>query len=113
MTRSLHFFIVLICSPTLFPGISVAAPPTLESSLAERPISEIARRARVLGDASRGALVFYRQGLSCAQCHTAGEGAKLLGPDLSQLLERATYQHVIESILQPSKVVREWLFNKT
>ncbi|MFK8111432.1 MAG: DUF6797 domain-containing protein [Rubripirellula sp.] len=84
-----------------------AAPPTLEESLADQQASELARQAHVLGDPSRGAIVFYRQGLSCTQCHTAGEGAKLLGPDLSELRDRANYQHVIESILQPSKTVQE------
>ena len=84
-----------------------AAPPPLESTLTSRPISDLARHARVLGDSRRGAIVFYRQGLSCTQCHAAGEGDKLLGPDLSQLRDRATYQHVIESILEPSKVVRD------
>ncbi|TWT96531.1 DUF6797 domain-containing protein [Neorhodopirellula pilleata] len=86
-------------------GTTGAAPPNLEATLSERPISDIARHARVLGNPSRGAILFYRQGLSCTQCHTAGEGAKLLGPDLSDLSERATYEHVIESILDPSKVV--------
>ncbi len=87
-------------------SISQAAPPpTMEMRLSARSTDEITRYARVLGDPTRGAVLFHRQGLSCTQCHTAGDGAKLLGPDLSQLRERATYQHVIESILQPSQVV--------
>lgn len=70
-------------------------------------MSTLAKSARILGDRKRGGLIFYRIELSCIQCHTAGEGAKLLGPDLSQLGERATYEHVIESILRPSQAILE------
>ncbi|MDZ4851269.1 MAG: DUF6797 domain-containing protein [Pirellulaceae bacterium] len=107
MTRFVLFGTLLLCCLTSFTKSSQAAAPSIEASLSERSISDIVRRARVLGDPSRGAIFFYRQGLSCTQCHTAGEGAKLLGPDLSELRDRATYEHVIESILQPSKVVRD------
>lgn len=83
------------------------AQPALDSMLMERSTSEIARRAHVLGDPTRGAIVFYRQGLSCTQCHTTGNGENPLGPDLSQLGERATYDHVIDSILRPSKEMQD------
>tara|TARA_R110002049_G_scaffold27321_4_gene94503 strand:+ start:50741 stop:54094 length:3354 start_codon:yes stop_codon:yes gene_type:complete len=88
-------------------GRAEAESSTLQSKLKSRPLADVAQHARVLGDATRGAIIFYRQGLSCTQCHTAGEGAKLLGPDLSQLGDRATYEHVVESIVYPSKVVRD------
>lgn len=84
-----------------------SAQRTLDATLLKRSTAEISRRARVLGDPSRGALLFYRQGLSCIQCHTAGEGGKPLGPDLAKMDTRATYDHVIESILDPSKVIQE------
>jgi putative heme-binding domain-containing protein len=101
-------FLSLLASGLL--GLAVplwSAEPTLESTLSTRSISDVAQRARVLGDPTRGAIIFYRQGLSCTQCHTEGEGSKLLGPALTDLRERATYEHVIESILYPSKVVRD------
>lgn len=84
-----------------------AAPPTLESNLMSRPIAELVRRASVLGDPTRGARVFYRQGLGCVQCHYAENGGMPLGPELSKLSERSNYQHVIESILNPGGIVAD------
>jgi putative heme-binding domain-containing protein len=107
MTRRTLFSLALACALTGLTSIDATAQFTLESTLMKRSTSEIARRAHVLGDPSRGAIIFYRQGLSCIQCHTAGEGAKPLGPDLSQLGVRATYDHIIESILRPSKEVQD------
>lgn len=83
------------------------AAENLESQLADREPVQLAKAARILGDPARGALIFHRQGLSCTQCHTAGGGAKLLGPDLSELRDRGTYEHIIESLLEPSKAVRD------
>jgi len=107
MARRSCFSFALACALIGLTSIGAAAQPTLESNLANREVSAIARHARVLGDPSRGAVIFYRQGLSCTQCHTAGEGGKPLGPDLSQLGVRATYAHVIESILLPSKEIQD------
>jgi putative heme-binding domain-containing protein len=99
--------VLLLLFTTLNRFTLFAAEPTIESKLLERPLSEVVRHARVLGDPTRGAILFYRQGLSCTQCHSAGEGAKLLGPSITDMQERSTYEHVIESILHPSKVVRD------
>lgn len=88
-------------------ALSAAAQSGLEAELSQRPLDQVVRLARVLGDPTRGAILFHRQGLGCVQCHTAGEGARLLGPDLAALGERATYAHVIESLLEPSKVVQK------
>ncbi|MCA9138170.1 MAG: c-type cytochrome [Planctomycetales bacterium] len=85
---------------------SASAQTTLETDLKNRDRRDLAKRAHLFGDAQRGAIRFYQVGLSCVQCHTAGEGKKQLGPDLSQLKERATYAHVIESILEPSKEIQ-------
>ena len=107
MTRPALFLLVTVLCSIPTSRYLFSAPPTIEESLSRRSVDDISRHARVLGDPSRGAIIFYRQGLSCTQCHTAGEGAKLLGPDLSELRERSTYRHVIESIIQPSKLVRD------
>jgi len=88
-------------------GGPVLAAKVLDAELARQEIGDLASKARVLGDPDRGAVLFYRVGLGCTQCHTAGEGERLLGPDLSMMSERATYDHVIESLLEPSKVVQE------
>jgi putative heme-binding domain-containing protein len=84
-----------------------AAPPTLQQQLLAENLTALARAAREQGDASRGALVFYRPDLACTRCHTAGEGGARLGPDLGKIGKEATDVYLIESILLPSKVIKK------
>jgi putative heme-binding domain-containing protein len=86
-------------------GQATIGQATMESELGKKPGSSIAQSARILGNPQRGALIFYRQGLACRQCHTIGKGDLKLGPDLSRLGERATAEHIIESIMEPSKKI--------
>lgn len=104
-----QILLVVSCSLALFQGVATAqktAQKTLESALGRYDAGELANRAHIFGDSQRGAIRFYQIGLSCTQCHTAGEGEKQLGPDLSKMKERSTYQHVIESLLDPSKIIQ-------
>lgn len=107
MNRTLFAVFALLFSCFVYVPNLAKAEPDLEKHFSRMPMSDLVKQARIFGDANRGALVFYRQSLSCIQCHTAGEGMKLLGPDLSLLGKRANYEHVIESILKPSKAVEE------
>ncbi|MEM9366701.1 MAG: DUF6797 domain-containing protein [Planctomycetota bacterium] len=106
MTQPTNWIIALTLVLPVFAGVNTSAQSTIEAKLSRLEVPAIARRARVLGDPSRGSILFYRQGLGCTQCHSAGEGAKQLGPDLSRLGVRATYDHVVESILYPSKDIQ-------
>jgi putative heme-binding domain-containing protein len=62
------------------------------------------------GDARRGALVFHAAHLACLKCHVAGAGQASLGPNLAKMpegVESATLRsHLVEALLEPSKVVR-------
>jgi len=79
----------------------------LESTLAARDASALAARARSSGDARRGAVVFYQAQLACTRCHLSDGAANRLGPDLAALGADASDEHLVESILEPSKVIRE------
>jgi putative heme-binding domain-containing protein len=82
-------------------------PGTLEQQLRQEDPAAVARDARRLGDARRGALVFYQPALACARCHT-GEGASaatLLGPDLAEISRDVSDVDRVRSILEPSKVI--------
>ncbi len=107
MTPRNLFLISTISGWLFFTALLPAAEPTLEVTLSQRTLADVAQHARVLGDPARGASVFHRQGLSCIQCHTTTPAANLLGPALTDLRDRATYEHVVDSILHPSKVVRD------
>ena len=88
---------------TLVPFAAAVAQHNLEAELREQPMDMLARRARILGDPRRGAVVFSRPGLACTQCHSAGEDPRRLGPDLAGMEPPATARHIVESILDPDK----------
>lgn len=81
-------------------------PRPLEQQLAAVDTAFLADQARLRGDAQRGALVFYKSAAACVNCHGSGDNASPLGPDLATLGE-VTDEHVIESLLDPSKKIRE------
>jgi putative heme-binding domain-containing protein len=59
------------------------------------------------GDPARGEAVFRRPELGCAQCHALGGAGGRVGPDLSGIGTSAPLDYLVESILLPSKVIRE------
>jgi len=59
------------------------------------------------GDAHRGELVYRRADLNCAQCHVlSGAGGKV-GPDLSGVGVNSPVEYLLDSILEPSKQIKE------
>jgi putative heme-binding domain-containing protein len=91
-------------------AVRAQAPPpplTLEERLTREDPSALARAARVEGDPSRGALVFYQPRMGCANCH-AGEGAgAMLGPDLAKDGRGLEGDHLVVAVLSPSKLIRK------
>jgi putative heme-binding domain-containing protein len=100
-------------------GLGVQAPPLLavlqaaggEAGKARKLDAAQMRRlielVKTQGDAARGEAIFRRPALSCTQCHgIAGAGARV-GPDLATVGASAPLDYLIESILLPSKVVKE------
>ena len=79
----------------------------LEGRLRAEDPAALAHEARRLGDARRGALVFYQPTLTCTKCHVSDTGTPALGPDLTALGKDATDVYLVESILEPSKVIKK------
>ena len=90
------------------PG-SAKAQGLAETLLAE-PRDRLLSDVAASGDARRGALVFHAAHLACLKCHVAGAGQAPLGPNLAKMPEGvaggALRSHLVESLLEPSKVVR-------
>jgi putative heme-binding domain-containing protein len=57
------------------------------------------------GDLARGKRLFAEAG--CAQCHRLGHEGGFIGPDLTAVAARFDRRTLIESIIEPSKVVAE------
>jgi putative heme-binding domain-containing protein len=82
------------------------ANPQLQAELAAEPLDALAADALAQGDAVRGAKLFFNEKLACATCHAADFGYQL-GPHLTDARSDATRASLVESILHPSKVIRE------
>ncbi len=102
--RLISLAIALLAVPVAFAG---RPTPTLSQQLLREKVEVLAKEARAQGDASRGAIVFYRAELSCVRCHTPGKEAARLGPDLAKIGKDTPDVHLIESILSPSKVIKK------
>ncbi len=57
------------------------------------------------GDVARGKLVFAKT--NCIKCHKFGSEGEGLGPDLTTLKSRFQRADILESILDPSKVISD------
>jgi putative heme-binding domain-containing protein len=84
-------------------GVSV----TLESHLLSEKPADLARDARRNGNPARGAILFYQPTLTCTQCHVGSAEQPTLGPDLAQASDNVSDAYLVESILQPSKVIKK------
>ena len=83
------------------------ALPMLEGELLKEDPGTLAKDAREHGEAARGAILFYQQHLTCTKCHAFGEEEPILGPDLTKPVEKPTDVFLVDSILRPSKDIRE------
>jgi putative heme-binding domain-containing protein len=88
---------------------STGIPGPLDQQLRREDPAALARDARRLGDARRGALVFHQPALTCTRCHL-GERADApppLGPDLAAMGKEVSGVDLVESILEPSKAIKK------
>ncbi len=94
----------------LAPGLAGVEEPgrPMEELLLKEELGAVAKAVREQGDPARGAAVFYQPFLNCVKCHVAGEGkGDSIGPDLSKLGRETTDAYLVESLLQPSKVIKK------
>ena len=101
------------CTLTLlFWSVCGAAAPigslrTLEDQLCSEDPAALVVAARSQGDAARGAIVFHQPHVACTKCHSVDDSPNPLGPDLTRLPPETTDQHLVESVLFPSRVIRQ------
>lgn len=79
----------------------------LEKRLLAEGLGSLAAAAREAGQAKRGAVVFHQATSTCGKCHITGGSKTGLGPDLTALPKDATDEHLVESLLAPSKAIRK------
>ena len=59
------------------------------------------------GDPRQGELIYRRATLLCATCHAIGSAGGIIGPNLVSLGSSAPVDYLVESLLEPSKKIKE------
>jgi putative heme-binding domain-containing protein len=70
-------------------------------------VAALVAEARAEGDPRRGAEVFADPRFACLSCHKVGRQGGLVGPELTDLGRSMTPEQVVESVLWPSRQVKE------
>ncbi len=83
-----------------------AEAQSLSQKLIDEGATRLAQAAREKGDAVRGAIIYSQKKLNCTQCHARG-ATDLLGPDLTRIGKEVKDEFFVESVLQPSKVIKQ------
>jgi putative heme-binding domain-containing protein len=80
--------------------------PASSVSDAER-VARLVEEARASGDPRRGAEVFAAPQFSCLSCHRIGHQGGTVGPDLTTAGHTLTPEQIVESVLWPTRQVKE------
>ncbi len=89
-------------------AVLVAQPAqgqTLNESLVLEDPVKLVEQARENGHIVRGAILFHQGNINCAKCHRPTAEKDRFGPDLSRMDPKVTDTSILESILQPSKII--------
>lgn len=76
-------------------------------SMSAEEVAAMVKEVEDRGDAVRGEAIYRRAGLLCMQCHAIGGAGGRVGPDLVSIGASAPVDYLIESMMEPSKKVKE------
>jgi putative heme-binding domain-containing protein len=83
-------------------GLDAEIKPLSKAELAQW-LAEVQEK----GDPARGERIFRRPELSCYGCHAVNNAGGQVGPDLSAVGTGSTVEYLLESLLFPSKIVKD------
>ena len=79
----------------------------MKMSLSQDEMIAMIERVNKHGNATRGERVYRRESLQCVVCHAIGEVGGVIGPNLVSIGASAPVDYLIESLLEPSKKIKE------
>ncbi len=86
---------------------------SLEDQLVQENAKRLGAEVREHGDPARGELIFRRKSLACTTCHAIGKAGRVLGPDLAAIGSSSPPDYLVDSLLRPSKVIKEFYESAT
>ena len=81
---------------------------SLEGTLLAADVHALAAEMREQGDPERGEQIFRRADLACMKCHAVGKAGANVGPDLAAIGSSSPPDYLVDSLLRPSKVIKEF-----
>lgn len=84
-------------------GGATAGPRVLSPQEMRQMVADVQQK----GDPARGEAVFRRKDLTCLKCHAIAGAGGQVGPDLASIGASAPVDYLVESILEPSKAIKE------
>lgn len=79
----------------------------MKQVLSEEEMKSMIAEVENKGNPHIGESIYRRQSLACMNCHAIGGVGKEIGPDLISIGASAPVDYLIESLLQPSKKIKE------
>lgn len=79
----------------------------MDRPLTPEELQTMVAKVEKLGNAARGERVYRAQQLLCISCHAIGETGGHIGPNMVSLGSSAPVDYIIESLLEPSKKIKE------
>lgn len=76
---------------------------SLDAAQMAQLIDDVSKR----GDANRGEIIYRKMELQCNACHAIGPVGSNIGPNLLSIGSSAPVDYIIESLLLPSKKIKE------
>ncbi len=79
----------------------------MNQTLTPEQMTAMVEKVKAQGDPARGEAIYRRQQLLCQSCHAIGDAGGVLGPNLVSIGGSAPVDYLIESLLEPSKKIKE------
>ncbi|NNM29880.1 MAG: sorbosone dehydrogenase [Akkermansiaceae bacterium] len=79
----------------------------MQTQLSPAGMEAMMRRVAEQGDPHRGEKIYRRPELTCIVCHAIGGSGGIIGPDLISVGSSAPVDYLVESLLEPSKKIKE------
>lgn len=93
--------------PNLVLALARSLETEAEKDLTPEELKNLLANISKNGDAARGEMIYRRQELGCATCHSIGGVGGKVGPDMTSIGASAPVDYLVESLQFPNRKVKE------